>query len=465
MGGLHFALTRYSLDAMDLVFGTNLLPVISPDDGDLLYRCFLQAHVVGNRGDMMGVGNAHLPLNITLQRAKFGPFAILTRRPRYAFSSFLNRCPTCIRKLDKGRPYVHSAEDPRHLRILPDECLIYSAISIDLFSDIYVMAHGRARGKPTYPISILVAVCLVSNSTAFTVMEDSKAISVGKALDMLKLRYRMPTVIICDKDSSFHSLAKNQNLMADLSCRGIEFTVLPGRHQFSNNCERQIQEAKKILNSLRQAPDKSIFHQPQSLLELQSKLLLTESVLSLKPTLISSTSKEELIIFLRLFMHPWMPAAVVTSTIKDILDGVFDVSRTLSQVGKMNSNGRETLRNALISYLQDAAVRFKILRAGSRQSKPRELLCPKEGDIVLYKNSDSPPQTRYGLIQEVLKKNQVIVKSQLFGKSVELKMHISTISLLFRPTEWKHGLPVITQSDSPVDSRIKELCDMKIESA
>ena len=164
-------------------------------------------------------------------------------------------------------------------------------------------------------------------------------------------------------------------------------------------------------------------------------------------------------------MHPWRPAAVVTSTIKDILDGVFDVSRTLSQLGKMNSNGRETLRNALISYLQDAAVRFKILRAGSRQSKPRELLSPKKGDIVLYKNSDSPPQTRYGLIQEVLKKNQVTVKTQLFGKAVELKMHISTLSLLFRATEWEHGLPVITQPDSPVDSRIKELCDMKIESA
>ena len=192
MGGLHFALTRYSLDAMDMVFGTNLLPVISPDDGDLLYRCFQQAHVVGDPGDVMGVGNAHLPLNITLQRAKFGPFALLTKRFRDAFSSFLNRCPTCIRKLDKGRHYVHSAEDPRLLKMLSDECLIYSAISIDLFSEIYVMAHGRARGKPTYPISILVSVCLVSNSTAFMVMEDSKANSVGKALDTLKLRYRMP---------------------------------------------------------------------------------------------------------------------------------------------------------------------------------------------------------------------------------------------------------------------------------
>ena len=223
------------------------------------------------------------------------------------------------------------------------------------------------------------------------------------------------------------SLSKNQNVIADLSCRGIEFTILPGRHQFSNSCERQIQEAKKILNSLRQAPDKSIFHQPQSLLELQSKLLLTESVLSLKPTLISSENNKEQIIFPRLFMQPWLPAALVTSTIRDILDGVFDISQTLSQLGKMHNNGRESLRNALIDYLQNAAVRYKSLRAGSRQTKPKELLSPMQGDIVLYKNSDKPPQTRYGSILEILDKNQVKVKTQLFNCPTKLPMHVSTL--------------------------------------
>ena len=130
------------------------------------------------------------------------------------FSPFQPHSPTvnCAQSSNtmcgyQKRPHnVHSAEDPRLLKMLSDECLIYSAISIDLFSEIYVMAHGRARGKPTYPISILVSVCLVSNSTAFMVMEDSKANSVGKALDMLKLRYRMPTLIVCDKESSFQSL-------------------------------------------------------------------------------------------------------------------------------------------------------------------------------------------------------------------------------------------------------------------
>ena len=161
-----------------------------------------------------------------------------------------------------------------------------------------------------------------------------------------------------------------------------------------------------------------------------------------------------------------MSASVVSTTITDILEGVFDASRTVSQLGKLNSNSRETLRNALISYLQDSAVRFKTLRAGSRQSSPRELLSPMIGDVVLYKNSDTPPQTRYGLVQEVLRKNQVLVKSQLLGKPADLKMHISTISLLFRPAEWQHSLPVMPQpQDSPSDIRSKEFRDMEIEIA
>ena len=129
----------------------------------------------------------------------------------------------------------------------------------------------------------------------------------------------------------------------------------------------------------------------------------------------------------------------------------------------MHNNGRETLRNALISYLQNAAVRYKSLRAGSRQTRPKEMLSPMEGDIVLYKNSDKPPQTRYGLILEILGKNQVTVKTQLFGKATELPMHISTLSLLFRPAEWSnYGTPVITTADCPLEKRVEELCDLKI---
>ena len=120
----------------------------------------------------------------------------------------------------------------------------------------------------------------------------------------------------------------------------------------------------------------------------------------------------------------------------------------------MHNNGCETLRNALIDYLQNAAVRYKSLRAGSRQSKPKELLSPMQGDIVLYKNSDKPPQTRYGLILEILDKNQVTVKTKLFNCPTELPMHVSTLSLLFRPAEWtNYGTPPSQRLTTPLKER------------
>ena len=96
-------------------------------------------------------------------------------------------------------------------------------------------------------------------------------------------------------------------------------------------------------------------------------------------------------------------------------------------------------------------------------TRPKELLSPREGNIIQYKNSDKPPQTIYGLILEILRKNQVTVKTQLFGKATDLPIHISTLSLLFRPTEWSnYGTPVITKADCPLEKRVEELCDLKI---
>ena len=113
----------------------------------------------------------------------------------------------------------------------------------------------------------------------------------------MKLQYRMPRLVVCDRGSSLEALSENKYIMSDITCRGIGFVILPARHQFENPVERQIKEGKKILNSLRQHADKSIYHQPQTLLELQSKLLLIENVLSLKPTLIFVEDLKESIIF------------------------------------------------------------------------------------------------------------------------------------------------------------------------
>ena len=66
-----------------------------------------------------------------------------------------------------------------------------------------------------------------------------------------------------------------------LSSRYIETAVMPQGHQFGNFCERSIAGCKSILMSLREDSNKSIHHQPQTVVELNGKLLLVESIMSL----------------------------------------------------------------------------------------------------------------------------------------------------------------------------------------
>ena len=165
-----------------------------------------------------------------------------------------------------------------------------------------------------------------------------------------------------------------------------------------------------------------------------------------------------------MFTLPWLPARLITDTVRDILDGIFDVSQSLNQLGQLGNDGREILRNSLISYLQSAAIRFSPLRAGNKQTKPREALTPQVGDVVLYLNSEAV--TRYGLITQILERNQVMVKTQLYNNPIDLPMHIRKLTLLFRPTEWtEHGTPVAiedVETDDPLQGKVKELLQMKI---
>ena len=80
----------------------------------------------------------------------------------------------------------------------------------------------------------------------------------------------------------------------------------------SQAVEHQIQEAKKICKSMRQAPDKSIYRQPQTVLELGSKLLLTESILALKTTLVFTKDGKEAVLFPKLFTHTRLPSTFIS---------------------------------------------------------------------------------------------------------------------------------------------------------
>ena len=221
-------------------------------------------------------------------------------------TGFIARCPHCIRLGGIDRPYTHAPGDPRLLQMVGDECPIFSVVSIDLFTDIYVLSHSKARGKPSYPVCVLIASCLVLKSVSLIVLDGATTRDVCNGLQLLSLRYRLPKVVVVDSGPQLRNLPEHSELTTALSEDGIKIVVMPQNHQFGNFSEIVIAEAKKILNSLREDSNSSMYRQPQSLLELQGKLILAENMMSLRPILCTTKDQEHQLLTPRQLTHPFI---------------------------------------------------------------------------------------------------------------------------------------------------------------
>ena len=87
---------------------------------------------------------------------KTGFAAILCGNIRTIVSSWVGKCPHCIRLGQVERSFTHSPEDPRILSLIDVGSPVFQCVSIDLFTEVFVLSHSRARGRPSYPVAILV---------------------------------------------------------------------------------------------------------------------------------------------------------------------------------------------------------------------------------------------------------------------------------------------------------------------
>jgi hypothetical protein len=359
---------------------------------------------------------------------------------RNIFSTWINKCPFCLKAGSVERSFSHAAEDPRILSLLEVECPVFHCISLDLFTEVFVLSHGRARGKPSYPVNILIVADLISKSVVFVVLDGSKTVDVVKGIQQIGLRFRLPEIIILDAGPQLRNLPDHTELTQALSLKEIKVISVPQGHQFSSHSERMIQEAKKVLLSLREDPNSSIYRQPQTLLELLGKLSLVESVLSLRPILGHTKDQRETVLTPRRLTHPYMSGEALNQSVVDILRGVFEPSDIVSQLGRHNHENKLWLQSSLLDYLQDSGVRYAKERSGNDQKRCHNTLKPAQNDIVMY--NDSEKKKRFGIIIEILIKNQVMLRSVLYGKVVTRKFHIRLLVLLYRPSEWNHDIPI-----------------------
>ena len=227
MGGIFVSTTRYSLDGMDKVFKTQLVPLISSADKIFLFRLFQNAHIVRNPAHAHGLGPAHLSVSLTTQLMKTGFTAVLVGKIRTLVSGWIGKCPHCIRLGSVERSFTHSPEDPRILSLIGVNSPVFQCVSIDLFTEVYVLAHSRARGRPSYPVAILVIADLISKTVCFIVLDGAKMTDVCKGLQQLALRYRMPDIMIVDAGPQLRNLSDQTELLNALSLTEVKIVTVP----------------------------------------------------------------------------------------------------------------------------------------------------------------------------------------------------------------------------------------------
>jgi hypothetical protein len=95
-----------------------------------------------------------------------------------------------------------------------------------------------------------------------------------------------------------------------------------------------------------------------------------------------------------------------------IFKGVFEPDESISQLGRANHESKQWC----------AVPKWKNEKAGDNQKKSYSTLKPLLHDIVLYLDSDK--KKRVGIILELCEKNQVIIRSVLYGSTTTRKLHI-----------------------------------------
>ena len=171
--------------------------------------------------------------------------------------------------------------------------------------------------------------------------------------------------------------------------------MVPAGHQFCNPMERSIQEVKKIFRNLNERASSSLFNQPNNFMDLLYKIALIENIMSLRPMLSSSSDQYSSIITPRLLYHPFMTSEAVTSSAVDLFHHIF------TEVLNNNHLTRSGLRQAIVCYLQSSAKR-------EHGKSSKSSLSPMVGDMVLF--CDSKDKRIFGIITEIMKKNQVLIR-------------------------------------------------------
>ena len=114
---------------------------------------------------------------------------------------------------------------------------------------------------------------------------------------------------------------------------------------------------------MRSKVNKSIYDQGDTLIELQSKLQLTESVLSLRPVLIKHSDKEESLLTASQLSKPFLNEEIMQDIMQDLEEVKDDL---FPQILHSIKAVKKQIKLQLLAYLQEGGVRYKNTRRGEK---------------------------------------------------------------------------------------------------
>jgi hypothetical protein len=205
--------------------------------------------------------------------------------------------------------------------------------------------------------------------------------------------------------------------------------------------ERQIATAKKILGSLKEDPNASIYRQPQTVEELMGKMYSVEAVLNSRPILLIDRHSNSRVITPKQLLSPYLSPPQLRAWATDVLRPVFSPAETASWLSKNSQLVLSGLQEALLAFLQSDGIKFRTVMGDESKADTRRLL-PCENDLVLFKTEKT---RKFGLIVNV-SGNMCSVKTHYYNQITILEKHCRVLTLLFRASEWdQHGIPVECQ--------------------
>ena len=115
-------------------------------------------------------------------------------------------------------------------------------------------------------------------------------------------------------------------------------------------------------------------------------------------------------------------------------------TQSLASLGGQLLRPKSGLRMHSSAISRTMGVKYQSERGGNKQKKCYESLKPNIHDVVLFYDSDQ--RKRFGVVLEVLEKNQVLIRSILAGSVIERKFHVRVLVLLYRSSEWNNDVPI-----------------------